>query len=294
VVAAVRQHWLHDAHNFWRISRVPNLGIALLTYGVAAWLTLARNWGFLTDERFWLEALCLILIMAGGYWINDVYDFKIDRINKPTRALINAHLSRKKVVTGYALLTGMALLTSIWLPRKLLLLNAIAVGALLAYAALFKPKAVLGNLIVSSLAAAVGGAAILLYGPRLSVIWMMAFAFWMTFLREVTKDVEDIRGDLLFGLKTLPILVGIRQSKRLLIAGYALLLGLCYAPVVMEPLLHRPFPIWYLLFSIVIVQAPIIATVVLLRYSYKPAQFGKQSQQLKWIMLTGLVTLALL
>ena len=50
---------------------------------------------------FWATLLTIAGIAATGYWINDVYDFRIDRINKPNRTIVNAILSVKKVMTIY-------------------------------------------------------------------------------------------------------------------------------------------------------------------------------------------------
>jgi 4-hydroxybenzoate polyprenyltransferase len=39
------------------------------------------------------------------------------------------------------------------------------------------------------------------------------FAFSITLIREIIKDMEDIRGDMRFGSKTLPIIWGFRKTK---------------------------------------------------------------------------------
>ena len=48
------------------------------------------------------------------------------------------------------------------------------------------------------------------------VVIYALFAFFMTLVREVIKDMEDLKGDNSFGCKTLPIVWGIRKTKILI------------------------------------------------------------------------------
>jgi 4-hydroxybenzoate polyprenyltransferase len=283
-----------DLYYFVRIARPNNLGIALLTYGAAAYVSARWQWHFAADPRFWLEGLLIILIMATGYWVNDVYDFKIDRVNKPSRTYVGAYLSRKKVLTAYFAVLGFIALASLLLPFKFLLLNYPAMGALYVYARFYKRAAVVGNLIIASLTSAVILAGGFLYYLKMPQAWMMAFAFLITFIREVTKDVEDIRGDLQFGLRTLPILVGIRNTKRLLAVSYVAMLAACNLPLVVQYGWNHTLNLPYLTASLLGVQLPLLYNVWLLAKAYKPADFGRQSALLKIYMLTGLLSTLLL
>lgn len=283
-----------DLYYFVRIARPNNLGIALLTYGAAAFVSARRAWHFATDPRFWLEGLLIMLIMATGYWINDVYDFKIDRINKPDRTYVGPYLSRKKVLSVYFAMLGLIAAASLLLPFKFLLLNYPAMGALYVYARFYKRAAVVGNLIIAALTSAVVLAGGFLYYLKMPQVWMMAFAFLITFIREVTKDVEDIRGDLQFGLRTLPILVGIRNTKRILAVGYVAMLAACNLPLGVHFGLHHTLNVPYLLASLLLVQLPMLYALWILAKAYKPADFGRQSNLLKLYMLTGLATTLLL
>jgi 4-hydroxybenzoate polyprenyltransferase len=283
-----------DTQLFWRITRPGNLLIAAVTFAVATFLSSQRSFSFVADGAFWGELVIIIVIMAAGYWVNDAYDYKIDRINKPQRTVVGPHLSRKKVLSVYFAVNWLAMTASLALPPKFILVNGCAAVSLYLYASYFKRTAVVGNLIVASLTALVVLAGALLYHLKLALLWGMVFAFLITFLREVTKDIEDIRGDLQHGLHTLPILVGIRGAKWVLLVGHVLTIMACWVPVVVHPLMGEPRVAPYAFASLMLVQIPLGYVLVLLRTARRPTDFGPQATVLKAVIAGGLVSLLLL
>ncbi len=279
-----------DVGHFVRIARVGNLAIAGATFALAAYVSALRTFDFVGDWRFWLELGLMLLIMAGGYWVNDAYDFKIDRINRPHQTVVGPYLSRKKVLSVYFGVTWVALTLSLLLPWKWVLINGCAAVTLHLYAAYFKRMAVIGNLIIASLTLLVVLSAALLYHLKLPLMWAMIFAFGITFVREVTKDVEDIRGDLQHGLQTLPILLGIRGTKWALTIAHAVLIGACWLPVVVHSLLGQDALIRYTYSSVMLVQLPLVGVIVLVRRSRRPSDFGPQAAILKAVILGGLIS----
>lgn len=279
---------------FVRIARPGNLAIAAATFTLAAYVSGQRTWGFAADWRYWLELALMLAIMAGGYWVNDAYDFKIDRINRPTQTVVGPHLSRKKVLSVYFAATWLALTLSLLLWWKWTLINGCAAVTLYLYAAYFKRTAVVGNLVIASLTALVVLSGALLYTLALPLLWAMVFAFGITFAREVTKDVEDIRGDLQHGLHTLPILLGIRRTKWVLLVTHALMIGACWVPVLVHHLLGQDDLLRYAYTSVLLVQLPLVYVMVLVRRSRRPADFGEQATLLKAVIGGGLVSILLL
>ncbi|TAE58930.1 MAG: hypothetical protein EAZ89_02985, partial [Bacteroidetes bacterium] len=212
---------------FFRISRPMNVLVSVLAFGLACYLTHGRSLRFLSDVPFWAAAFTIAIIAATGYWINDVHDFRIDRINKPRRTIVNAHLSVKKVLTLYFGLTGGVLLFSLlyfgfYLGKpNVSFINFLSVFLLFIYAGYLKRVGVAGNLTIAFLIALVLFMSYYLYGVvRMSLIWSIVFAFQITLIREITKDVEDIRGDLAYHLRTLPIQIGVRATQKVLAGLY--------------------------------------------------------------------------
>ena len=139
----LRNMWQNLRH-FWRISRPLNVCISLMAFGISCFLAQNRELDFLLDPLFWGTALTIGVIAATGYWINDVHDYRIDRINKPHKMVVNAILSVKKVLTVYFLVNIGILLFSFgylgWAQEKfhITFINFVSVILLFIYASYLK------------------------------------------------------------------------------------------------------------------------------------------------------------
>jgi 4-hydroxybenzoate polyprenyltransferase len=287
-----------DLKLFWLISRPLNVLISWLAFAMACFLINGKSLTFLADLPFWGTALAIVVIAAAGYWVNDVYDYRIDRINRPGRTVVNAQLSVKKVLTLYFLANlGIILFSLGYLGLYLGLyhitfINVLSVLLLFIYASWLKRVSVAGNLVIAFLIALVLFLAYYLYDSlNLSLIWAIVFAFEITFIREITKDVQDIKGDLQYGLRTLPIQLGIRGTQRILLGLYVLFLLSSYLPFVEAHWRHGEWLWSYLSLSVMLVQLPCLYLIRMMWKSTEPAHFSMQSHMLKVLMLTGLVTL---
>jgi 4-hydroxybenzoate polyprenyltransferase len=287
-----------DLKHFWQISRPLNVLISWLAFAVACFLVQDKSLAFLADLPFWGTALVIMVIAAAGYWVNDVYDYRIDRVNKPGRTVVNALLSVKKVLTVYFLTNlGIIIFSLGYLGMHLghyhiTFINLVSVLLLFIYASWLKRVSVAGNLVIAFLIALVLFLAYYLYDKiNLSLIWAIMFAFEITLIREITKDVQDIKGDLQYGLRTLPIQLGIRGTQRVLLALYTLFLLSCYLPFVEAHWRHGEWLWHYLSLSVLLLQVPCLYLIRMMWKSTEPAHFGMQSNMLKVLMLTGLITL---
>ena len=286
-----------DFLHFVRISRPLNVFISLLAFGVGCYLATNQSLSFLQEATFWATALMIGLIAATGYWINDVYDYRIDRINKPHKPVVNAILSVKKVLTVYFVVNvGIMLFTLGYLSwykghLEISFINLLSIGLLFVYASYLKRIGVPGNLTIAFLTALVLVLAGYLYEITLPLVWAIVFAFEITFIREVTKDVEDIPGDLAFNLHTLPIQIGIRHTKTILWVLYACFLVSTYLPFAYAWWQGHDLLWTYLILSVLLVQLPCAYLLRLLLRSQAPADFTRQSRYLKYLTLAGIFTL---
>ena len=78
---------LQNIRNFFHISRPGNVLMTCLSLCLGAYIAKNHSFIFLQHPIFWAITIATMLIGAGGYWINDAYDFRIDRINKPEKAI---------------------------------------------------------------------------------------------------------------------------------------------------------------------------------------------------------------
>lgn len=193
---------------------------------------------------FLLLLLSMIFIVAGGYIINDIFDVEIDRINKPDKLLITNAFSYKEAKLFYGILTSVGLtcglISSVLILGMkfylLFLILVLLVCLLYSYSANYKKKMIIGNLIVSlSVSFAVflpwlfevlylSNNTLILYAVKDTMLSILpfvliytVFAFMMTLLREIVKDAEDYKGDIITHCRTIPIVYGIRKMNIMLI-----------------------------------------------------------------------------
>lgn len=274
---------------FLKASRPINLLISFLTFSVAAYFSFLYSFQFLYEPLFWLQASSILIIAAAGYLVNDLYDYKIDLINKPHKTYVNIYASAKKFWTLYFLLNLIAFFLSFQLPFKFFFINLLSIFLLFTYAYYFKRYAIIGNLIISTLAALVIISGGLLKHIKLPLMWMTIFAFLITLIREIVKDVEDINGDLQNQLKTLPILAGLRLTQFIIIALVAVLMLSIPLPFIFHYLLFREFLWSYLASGILLVILPLLYVLKILMYhGFHIRKYSKVSALLKAVMLGGI------
>lgn len=198
--------------SFARLTRVWNLVIiALAQYLTAAFLI---DFKTVLDPRLFVLSLSTVLIAAGGYVINDYYDIKIDLINKPERVVIGKSITRRYAILFHTLLSFAGVFLGFLLSWKIAAVNFASATLLWWYSNNLKRQPFIGNFVVALLT----GIAIWLVDSlyktgHMLIITYASFAFFMTLVREIIKDMEDLKGDQTFGCQTLPIVWGMRKTK---------------------------------------------------------------------------------
>ena len=166
------------------------------------------------DVRLLLLSVSTVLIAAAGYIINDYYDVKIDYINKPDRVVIGKNITRRYAIFLHVVLSSLGILMGFYLSLTIGAVNVLSVFLLWLYSNSLKRLPFVGNLTVAILTGAAIYVVDLLYRTHSSLVVIYAtFAFFMTLVREIIKDVEDLKGDNTFGCRTLPITFGVRKTK---------------------------------------------------------------------------------
>ena len=245
--------------------------------------------------RLGLLVLAALAVAAAGYIINDYYDVKIDAINRPDRLVIGRVVNRRKAMLAHVVLSGAGVLLAGWLHPVLGFVTLGTALLLWGYAARFKRVALAGNASIATLTAAL----VLLPELQLqlarqeanSVVWPYALAaFLLTMVREIVKDVEDMRGDAQHGCRTLPLVVGVARTKWVtgfFLACLALLtLGATGRLLVSG---HWPLGTWLLL----LVLLPMAQLTRLLIRADRRRHFHHLSAWCKAIMLAGVLSMAL-
>ena len=169
------------------------------------------------DWRFFVLVSSTLFIAAGGYVINDYFDVKIDQINKPNEVFVGRIIKRRYALLMHQVFSGIGVFLGLFLGWRIFIINVFSVTILWFYASLFKKKPFSGNLIVALLTALSISEIAIFYDPRRIIIHIYAlFAFFINLVREIIKDMEDIKGDAAHGSRTLAITLGIRKTKNVI------------------------------------------------------------------------------
>ena len=296
-----------------RLIRWNNLIIIFLTQLLVWWCVLLPESPIvLTPLNFLLLSLSTVFIAAAGYIINDYFDIKIDAINKPDKVILEKSIPRKQAIIAHAalnitafLLAGRVALAAHH-PQWLVLQIGCTV-LLWFYSTDFKRQYMTGNIAISLLTAftvlallisepAIRGrdeeqqlyTGTILSKPGWVLLIYAYFAFMLTWMREIVKDMEDIRGDEEEGCKTMPVIKGLKYSSRFTsVLGVLVVLPLAAATY----LLFRHQETWLPSYILAILILPITVWSVFLFSNSSAIHYHKASNWLKVIMLLGIFSL---
>lgn len=269
---------------FLRLTRFWNLFIIGMAQYFAALFLIESQ--LLFDWRLMVLAFSTAIIAGAGYIINDYYDIKIDLINKPDRVVIGKDIGRRYALLFHSVLSFLGVGLGFLLGWRLGLIHIFSSFILWWYSNNLKRQPFIGNFMVALLTGLSILLVNLLYNLDNSfVIIYSLFAFFMTLVREIIKDMEDLKGDNTFGCKTLPIVWGIRKTK----AVVYFLLALFSSLVITLNAIYTQMPFYYFL---VFLFAPLsIFLFVLVRADTK-RDFYMLSQWCKVIMVLGIISMA--
>ena len=266
------------------------------------------------SPAFMLLLISMIFIVAGGYVINDFFDVEIDKINKTDKLIVSKIFSENVTKFFYIILTSIGLATGLAssiliLDSKFYLLFAILillVCLLYSYSVNYKKKLLIGNLIVSlSVAFAVflpwlfemlylTNNALMLYAVKDTIMSILpfvliytAFAFLMTMIREIVKDAEDFKGDLLTRCRTIPIVYGVKKMNIIVgvLALLAWILLLLYQIILFKLHSYIALGIMFVIWN----SLPI--SIVQLFNNNAEVNYHGYSTFLKIIMLLGILSM---
>ena len=302
---------------FLRLIRYKNLVVIvllqyLLRYGLLLpMLNLYDIAPALSHVKFGLLVLTTLLLAASGYIINDYFDVKMDRINRPEKVVVGKVYQRRKILLFHVLFSFVGVFTGLFLAyiyRKetYALLFVIIPVLLWYYSTTLKKQVLIGNLTISLLTALVPyfvvslefAALGRLHGPAIlsseacSMAWFWTtgfafFAFISNLGREIIKDMEDLKGDKETGCRTLPIEMGIDYTRTIVILlSLASLVALWVIYKVVPQLWESRITFWYFL---LLLTVPYLILIWQVYKSHEPEQFHRASQLSKIIMLFGIL-----
>ena len=304
---------------YLQLLRVGNLTfVAILLYVMEKWVAtpLLQLEQFGELMPWWVLTLlivCVVGIAAGGYVINDYFDVKIDRINRPDNLVVTRIISRDAAMNLFYGLTAVGVIAGTvvawWAHSWTLLFTYVVIpGLLWFYSASYKRMFLVGNLVVAFASAivpllvAIANADYLhhlyqnalAYSPIVGELYVWtggfaAFAFLLTWVREIVKDIEDIEGDREMECRTLPIVWGDKVAKIiatiLLVVIATLIVYILFAVL---PFSHewKSLPTRYVVFGLIV---PILCSIVLLWAANSRTEYHRVQTIIKFAMFMGML-----
>ena len=177
----------------------------------------------LFDPNLFFLVLATASVVAAGYIINNFYDSEKDLINRPHKTMLDRFVSQRTKLSVYFILNLAGIFFASYVSFRTVVFFSIYIFMIWLYSHRIKRILFLGNLVASILTITPFFAIFVYYKNFDTVIFMhAAFLYLIVVMRELVKDLENIKGDVAQGYKTIPIVYGEKLSKTLL-AGLAIL-----------------------------------------------------------------------
>jgi 4-hydroxybenzoate polyprenyltransferase len=266
---------------------------------------------FLNERLFFLLVTASVFIAAAGYIINDYFDINIDQVNKPHKLVVEKIIKRRWAILWHLCLSAIGVLLSFYIGLKVnnILIgfaNLFCVVLLWFYSTTFKRELLIGNVIISLLSAWV---VLVLYFSEWSRILQTSissielyamtrtfrfaflyagFAFVVSLIREVVKDMEDIRGDARYGCRTVPIVWGVHVAK-LFVSTWLVVVIAALGIIEFYVLQVRLW--WPALYCLVMILLPLLYIFKKLFAATTEEEFHRLSSLIKIVMLTGILSM---
>ena len=216
--------------SLFSVVRGYNIPIIILAQYLSAIFILAekRALDVMLDFNMFIIVLASTLTIASGYIINSFYDSQKDLINKPNKTMLDRLVSQKTKLQVYFGLNFFVFLIAFLVSWRAVLFFSVYIFLIWFYSHKLKKYPIIGN-VTAALLAVLPFFAILLYYQKIDVILQnlnnekyyvifahASFLFLLILIREMIKDLENIKGDLVLNYRTIPVILGENFSKKII------------------------------------------------------------------------------
>lgn len=260
----------------------------------------------LSNIQFILLLISILCIEAAGNIINDIFDIETDKINKPSRVIVEKFISKNKAQQWYLFTNSLGIVSGIFLCLNIEKpdLSFIFIGTSLLlyyYSKNLKSKPIIGNFTVAFFTA-FAIAVIIIFEFNIFklmpneiivvniILVVSLFAFLLNFIREIVKDIEDINGDYKLKMNTLPIVFGIERTKKTVSVFCVIPIILLSIIIFKYALIYKFTVIYLLMFTLL----PLLFIALKFPKLKSKRKIGRYSFFLKIIMFFGINSLILI
>jgi 4-hydroxybenzoate polyprenyltransferase len=242
----------------------------------------------LLDVNLLMLVLASSATIAGGYIINNFYDSEKDLINRPRKTMLDRLVSQNTKLSFYFVLNFLAVVFASYVSFRAVIFFALYIFAIWFYSHRLKKKPITGN-IVSAILTVIPFFAIFIYYRNFElVIFAHAiFLFLLISMRELTKDLENLKGDLALNYRTIPVVYGEKLSKTMLTIMSVLTIVSAIALILIFKIGHMYY------FFYLSVMLLLVFLLILLK-SNKKTHYLILHNILKFIIVAGVFSILLI
>ncbi len=286
-----QKHIILKFFSLFSVVRGYNILVVVIAQYLTSIYILAHN-KTVKEIVFDLNLLMLVLAsasaIAGGYIINSFYDSEKDLINRPIKSTLDRLVSQNTKLSFYFILNFIAAIMASYVSFKAVAFFSIYIFGIWFYSHKLKRLPFIGNLTSAILSITPFFAIFLYYKNFETVIFVHAvFLFIMIAMRELTKDLENIKGDIAQNYVTIPVAYGEKTSKVMLTVLAALTLIPTY-------LLLFYFEVGYMYFFFYLSLLLLVVFLCLLWMSKTKIHYLILHNILKFIILAGVFSILLI
>jgi len=229
----------------------------------------------------------IICYTAGANSLNDVIDYKADKLNKPNRPIASGDISRDYGLISSIIFFSIGTFVAFKLNHNSQIISIfIALPLMVLYNIKLKKYPLVGNIVVSLVLALSFIFSGYVFSNLTPMIIPSCLAFGLTLIGEIVKDIEDIKGDKVEGLKTFPIIYGKRNAIKLSVF-LSIVLGL----IAFVFFIFGYYNIYYGIFLILTVEIPLAVVVISLSNKPNIITAKKSAKLLKFCTIGGLFSI---
>ena len=277
--------------SMFSVVRGYNIPIIALAQYLSAIFILApekRALDVILDFNLFIIVLASSLTIASGYIINNFYDSKKDLINRPNKSILDRLVSQKTKLQVYFTVNFIVAVLALFVSFRAVLFYSTYIFLIWFYSHKLKKYPIIGNL-TASLLAVLPFFAILLYYKNLypEIFAHATFLLLLLLIREMIKDLENIKGDIANDYQTIPVKFGEEFAKKTITALTIFTLVPIY-------FLVDVYDVGYMDIYFYISMIVLIFFLLLLWKSHSKLQYLQLHNILKFLIVSGVFCIVLI
>ena len=268
-----------------------NLAMIVVAQYITAIFIMAPKQSFsavLLDRSLFALIIASVVSIASGYIINNFYDSEKDSINRPQQVTVEQIVSQNTKLMLYFVLNILVIIAASYVSFRAVMFFSVYIFGIWFYSHKIKKRPLIGNLTSAILTITPFFAIFLYYKNFSSLIFVFGFyLFLILSMRELVKDLQNLKGDLLQNYNTIPVIYGEKYSKLMI-----LILIVCNVSVTVFLLkfyvLERMNYFFYASISL------LFTVLLLLQKAQSRQQYSRIQIILKLLVLLGVFSIVLL